>query len=347
MKALTVQPGVADSASIAEIGEPDVSEGAVLVEGLAVGVCGTDLEIMANEYGEAPPDEDRLVLGHESLGRVIEDSSGTFAPGDLVVGIVRVPDPVPCVNCAAGEADMCDNGQYTEHGIKGLHGFARERYRLRPECAVALDASLSSVGVLMEPLTIVTKAWEQIKRIGARATFAPHTVLVTGAGPIGQLAAMLGVREGLDVHVFDQRADGPKPELVQKMGAIYHYGAIEDLPVVPDIVLECTGAPALVVDVMSRNGANGIVCLTGVSTRGRTVPFDAGGFGREAVLENDVVFGSVNANRRHYLAAAITLAEADRGWLESLITRRVPLANFAETTTHRDDDIKAVIEIGT
>ena len=128
MRGLIVEAGKADSARLVDdLPEPDPAEGSVLVDGLALGICGTDREIATGQYGWAPPGEDRLILGHESLGRVREAAPGSgFTPGDLVVGIVRRPDPVPCPNCAAGEFDMCRNGQYTEHGIKGLHGFARE-----------------------------------------------------------------------------------------------------------------------------------------------------------------------------------------------------------------------------
>jgi glucose 1-dehydrogenase len=131
VKALTVVPGKQDSAELTDTPEPPVCEGAMLVPTIAVGVCGTDKEIVAGDYGEAAPGHDRLVIGHESLGRVMgaPDGSG-FSVGDLVVGIVRRPDPVPCASCAAGEWDMCTNGRYTERGIKGADGYASERYRI-------------------------------------------------------------------------------------------------------------------------------------------------------------------------------------------------------------------------
>ena len=128
MKALTVRPGMPDSARVDDVPEPAAAAGSVLVEALAVGVCGTDLEIVSGKYGWAPPGQERLILGHESLGRVVEAPAGSgFAPGDLVAGIVRLPDPVPCPNCAVGEWDMCRNGRYTEHGIKEVDGFCAER----------------------------------------------------------------------------------------------------------------------------------------------------------------------------------------------------------------------------
>src|SRR4051812_30570042 len=202
MRALTVVPGTADSARLDDVSEPAAEDGSVLVETLAIGICGTDIEIVSGKYGWPPPGKERLILGHESLGRVREAPADSgLAAGDLVVGIVRRPDPVPCANCAVGEWDMCRNGRYTERGIKALHGYGSERFRLQPEFAVRLDAGLETVGVLLEPTTVVAKAWEQIERIGSRATWHPRRVLVTGAGRIGLLAALLAVHRGLEVHV--------------------------------------------------------------------------------------------------------------------------------------------------
>ena len=212
MRAITVVPRQAGSARLDDVPEPDPSEGAVLVDGLALGICGTDGEIIRGEYAWAPEGEERLILGHESLGRVREapEDSGLSA-GDLVVGIVRRPDPVPCACCARGEWDFCRNGRYTERGIKEMHGYGSERWRVEPEFAVRLDPALEDVGVLLEPTSVVAKAWEQIERIGGRACFDARRVLVTGAGPIGLLAALLAVQRGYEVHVLDRVTDGPKP----------------------------------------------------------------------------------------------------------------------------------------
>ncbi len=163
MKAITVEPGKPGTARFEDVPEPDVREGSVLVEAVAVGVCGTDVEIAEGKYGWAPPGHSRLVLGHESLGRVLDPGpSGGLKKGDLVVGIVRRPDPVPCPNCAVGEWDMCRNGQYTERGIKEIHGFMSERWRIEPEYAIKVDPSLGILGVLLEPMTVIAKALEQV-----------------------------------------------------------------------------------------------------------------------------------------------------------------------------------------
>ena len=347
MRAITVEPGVKDSARLEQVPEPDPSQGTIVVRTLAMGVCGTDIEIVHGEYGQAPPGATRLILGHESLGEVVEAPRDSgLTRGQHVAGIVRRPDPVPCVSCAAGEWDMCVNGQYTEHGIKGLHGFGADYFRVAAGFAVPVDASLGLTGVLMEPTSVVAKAWDHIDRIASRSVWRPKTVLVTGAGPIGLLAALLAVQRGHTVHVLDRVTEGPKPGLVRDLGAEYHAESPEHLHQQVDVAIECTGVGALILQVMSAVAPAGIVCLTGVSSRGRDWPVDLQGLNRELVLENNVIFGSVNANRRHYEAAAEALTKADRGWLNRLITRQVPVESWADALARRPDDVKPIITFG-
>ncbi|HVV51002.1 MAG TPA: glucose 1-dehydrogenase [Polyangia bacterium] len=343
MRAITTRPGTADSARLEEIPEPPEASDTLLVDAVAIGVCGTDLEILSGAYGQPPPGHDRLVLGHENLGRVRSAPPGSaFAPGDLVVGVVRRPDPVPCASCAAGEWDMCRNGQFTERGISGRDGYASERYRLETAFAVAVPPALGDLAVLVEPATILAKAWEQIERIGKRAVWKPARVLVTGAGPIGLLAALLGRQRGLEVHVIDRVTDGPKPALVADLGATYHHGHVKEIPPC-DVVLECTGVGELVFDVLEGIGPDGIVCLTGVSSGARSIPINLTALNKQMVLENNVVFGAVNANLRHYASAVAALARADRRWLERLVSRRVPLERWQEALARGPADVKPVI----
>jgi len=347
VRAVTITPMRAGSAQIEELAEPRESDGPVLVETLAVGVCGTDIEIVSGAYGWAPPGHKRLVLGHESLGRVLEAPEGApVARGDLVVAFVRRPDPVPCYSCAVGEWDACKNGRYTEHGIKELDGFLRERYRAMPDALVKIDPGLGELGVLLEPTTIVAKAWAQVEAIGNRATWHPKTAVVTGAGPVGLLAAMLAVQRGLEVHVIDQMTDGIKPELVASLGAAYHTGRIADAVASPDVVIECTGVAPLVFEAMDAVGTGGVVCLTGVSSAGHSLELDGGSLNRDLVLTNKSVVGSVNANRGHYEAGVAALGAADRDWLGRLITRRVPLEQFKTALDHGPEDVKVVIDVG-
>jgi threonine dehydrogenase-like Zn-dependent dehydrogenase len=345
MRAISVVPGRPDQAELAEVPEPEPGPHELLVEVLLLGVCGTDREILAGEHGEPPEGRNRLILGHEMLARVREAPPGTgFEPGDLVAGIVRRPDPVPCPCCARGEWDMCRNGRYTERGIKGRDGYGAELVALEADFAVPVDPDLGELGVLVEPASVLAKAWEQIERIRGRAC-APHErVLVTGAGPIGLLAALMGVQRGFDVHVLDRAEEGIKPTLVRDLGAGYHTDTVAELGerMEIDIVVECTGAAQLVVDAMQRTAPGAVVCLTGVAPS-RTLSVDVGAINNEIVLENDVVFGSVNAARRHFDDAVTALREADREWVTRLITRRVPLDRWQEALSKRDD-IKVVIE---
>jgi threonine dehydrogenase-like Zn-dependent dehydrogenase len=343
LRAITVEPGTANSIKLEDLPAPE-ADGALLVRALALGVCGTDRDIIAGHYGWAPPGARRLVLGHESLGKVERAPSGSdFKAGDLVVGIVRRPDPVPCPACAVDEWDMCRNGQYTERGIKEINGYGAERYSLEPDFAVKVDPALGTLGVLIEPASVIAKAWDHIERIGRRTKYwKPRRLMVTGAGPVGLLAALFGAQRGLEIHVLDRNTEGPKPALVRDLGGTYHTGDFSGVKA--DIVIECTGAAQVIRDAVACTASDGITCLAGIGAPGKKTPIDISSINRTMVLENDVVFGSVNANRAHYRAAAEALAKADKKWLGRLITRRVPLSHWHEAFERRQGDIKVIID---
>ena len=340
---MTVIPGRADSAELTDIPEPQPKDGELLVEPVRLGVCGTDREILDGDHGEPPPGHERLVIGHELLGRV-KEAGGGFEEGQLVAGIVRRPDPVPCACCARGEWDMCRNGEYTERGIKGLDGYGAELVTIEPDFAIPIPDELGELGVLTEPSSVLAKAWEQIGRIATRACNVQERVLVTGAGPIGLLAALMGVQRGLDVHVYDHNKGGPKEALTRDLGGSYHSDAESLARISPDVLIECTGVPAVIRDCLGATGPAGIVCLTGVTEPKKIFELDVGAINRTMVLDNDCVFGTVNANRRHYEMAAQALARADKSWLARLITRRVPLDRWSEALEHRKGDIKVIVD---
>ncbi|QGK71768.1 alcohol dehydrogenase catalytic domain-containing protein [Allosaccharopolyspora coralli] len=345
MRAATVVPGDPDSAGVSELPGPTPQPGELLVEGLLAGMCATDREVAASTHGVLPPGHDRLVLFHESVGRVLHAPAiSGFHEGDFVAGVVRRPDPKPCGACAAGEWDFCLNGEFTERGIKGLDGFGAQRWTVEPRFAIPVPAALGELGVLTEPTSVVAKAWEQVELIGRRSFFAPRRVLVTGAGPIGLLAALLAVQQGLEVHVLDRVDDGPKPDLVAELGATYHRDVMA-IGFEPDVVVEATGSGEVVFEVLQRTARNAITVLTGISGGDRTVPIPAGAINNELVLDNDVVVGSVNANLRHYRSAVQALAAADPEWLSSLITRRLPLDKWPDGFSGGPHDIKTVVEL--
>jgi threonine dehydrogenase-like Zn-dependent dehydrogenase len=156
---------------------------------------------------------------------------------------------------------------------------------------------------------------------------------------------MMGRQRELEVHVLDIVTDGPKPGLVADLGAHYHSTGIKELASKADIVIECTGIGQLVFDILSATPAGAITCLAGISSGGRTINADFGTLNKSMVLENDVVFGSVNANRRHYEMAVNALAQADHAWLQRIANRRVPLKQWHDATTRGPHDVKTLIQL--
>ena len=347
MRAIAIVPGRPETAGVIELAEPPASEGSILVRTRLIGMCGTDVEIARDGYGVPPAGEERLVLGHESLGEVIEaPAESGFQAGDLVVGVVRRPDPLPCPACAADEWDMCHTGEFVERGIKGHHGYGSERFRLDPRFAIGLPPRVGDVGVLLEPTSVVAKAFEHAERIGSRAQFEPKVALITGAGPIGLLAAMLARQRGLETHVVDIVTEGAKPRLVADLGAQYHSSAVSELPIAPDIVIECTGIGQLAVAATRLAAPGAVVALTGISHSDRVTEAHPDVMNKALVLGNKAVFGTVNAARRHYDQAADALAQADPDWLARIITRRLPADQWPAALEKRPEDIKIVIDMG-
>lgn len=343
---MTVRPGQKGTAAVEEVPDLDSRDGALLVRGRAAGVCGTDREIADGAYGTPPFGEERLVIGHESLGEVLEAPAGSgFAPGDLVVGIVRRPDPAPCSACAAGEWDMCRNDGFGERGIVRLHGYGSERWRVEPDFAVPILPRLGELGVLLEPTSVLAKAWDQVDKISRRAFFHRGRALITGAGPIGLMACLLGVQRGYEVHAVDLAQGGPKRDLVEDLRARYHAGDAADIDVDVDVVIECTGLGSVGRAAARRLASGGIMCLTGIMNLDPALDLDATTMNRNMVLHNQVLFGTVNAGRRHWEQAAEALAAADPAWLGRLITRRVPLTSWTDALDRHPEDIKVVVDL--
>jgi hypothetical protein len=342
MQAITVIPMQAGSARLDDVAEPLGEEGDLLVQTLAVGVCGTDLEISRGGYGRAPPGRDRLVLGHESLGRVLgAPGSSGLRPGDLVVGIVREPDPEPCVSCAAGEWDMCRNGRYTEHGIKQLDGFLRERYRIDSDHVVKLDRLWSGPGCCWSrpawsPRPGTTSSGSRPGRSGARGSSWS-----SGPAPSACSPPCWRSSAAWRSMCWTGVTEGPKPDLVADLGATYHTGPVADAVAHADVIVECTGAGELVLDAIAKAGPDGIVCLTGVSSPGRTLTIDPGALNRELVLENGWCSAASTPT------AAITrrprprwLRPTSRGWSASS-----PGGSPSAALQRRPDDVKAIVDL--
>jgi threonine dehydrogenase-like Zn-dependent dehydrogenase len=342
VRGITVEPGSSDSLRLQDLPEPDPGPDDLLVEVLAVGICGTDHEILEGDIGYPPDGQRRLVLGHEAIARVLEaPDHSRFSPGDLAAPIVRRPDPVPCPNCAIGEWDMCQNGRFVEAGIRGLDGYAVERLALPESFAIQVAGDAGLLGFLVEPASVVAKAWEHVLHIGARGLWAPRSALVTGAGPIGLLAALFALAYCEQVHVLDRAVDGPKPALTGDLGAVYHHDGLGAIDERFDVVLECTGDVEMMMEAPTMTHPNGITCLLGVTDEGSSTD---SGFARDMVLGNRVMFGTVNANRRHYEEAARMLDDTDESWLARMVDRRVSLDRWEDAYEPDSDAVKTIIE---
>lgn len=357
MKAVVTYPRKRGSIEMIEIERPKVAPGTVLIAMRDVGIDGTDLEVIGGAHGGVvPAGSAYLILGHESLGQIQEVGRGVsgFFEGDWVVCTVRRPDG--CPNCRRGESDMCLWGGYTERGIKGAHGYLAEVVVERPEFMVRVPPRLSSVGALVEPLSINVKAIEQAWTIQARMRWEPRTALVFGLGTIGILGAMLLAKRGLDVTMYSR--DSPrskKARMIKEIGI--DYISAQDTPRVADLakrferidfMLEATGAAAVAAHAMLLIPANGVLCLLSVTGTSKRLPLDVAAINQRLVLGNGVVFGSVNSNRTHFTQALRELDVFDQRWpgfMERLISRRVPLAQYQSAFETRDSDIKVLIQV--
>lgn len=330
MKALVVEPGRAGSTRVEELPATIVSDGEVPVRVLEVGVCGTDREIVHGLFGIAPDGEELLVLGHEALGIVERDGHG-FARGDLVSATVR-RSCGHCFACGEGSPDSCLTGDYSERGITRLHGYARELVGESPDHLVPIPSSLGRLGVLAEPTSACSRALRHARTIGGRQPWALRQALVIGAGAIGTLVTYLLRLDGVDVLTVSLEASKP---FVEESGA--RYVSLADTAVAElgrfDLVVQCAGNAQLMADSLGLLRRSGVACLLGIDGREQTVGLDGRTIGVDAVLENRVLFGSVNAQRQDWVSGIDALDATRRRWpgaLEQLIGLRVPLDRFED-----------------
>ncbi|MEM7233724.1 MAG: glucose 1-dehydrogenase [Planctomycetota bacterium] len=338
MKAIAVKPGVPDSVHLTSLDKPSVSDIAdgrgVLVEVLQVGVDGTDKEINAAEYGDAPPGYDFLVIGHESFGRVVEVGPNVteFEPGDFVAATVRRPGK--SIYDDIGHYDMTTDETYYERGINLLHGFLTEFYVESPEYLIRVPSGIKDVGVLMEPMSVVEKGIYQADEIQRRLrVWEPKNALVLGAGAIGQLATLVLRLRGLDV-VTVARTPGPhlKSQQVEALGAKYISSKEKDLDQISeehgpfDIVFEATGHSGVTWKSLEVVAKNGILILTSITGGDREVTIPADKINIEFVLYNKVMFGTVNAHRGYFEMGVKNFALAESqypGWLSKLLSNPI------------------------
>lgn len=337
---------------------------------LDVGVCGTDREICAFQYGTPPAGSPHLVIGHESLGEVVEVGSAVsrVRRGDLVVTMVRRPcEHADCLACRADRQDFCYTGDFSERGIKGAHGFMTEFVVDDEKYMNVVPGALRDVGVLVEPLTIAEKALEQIWDVQRRlpwdcphrATKGPghcHRAVVLGAGPVGLLGAMALAAVDFEVWVYSREAaPNPKSQIVEAVGGHYVSAATHSIEQLAaqvgniDVIYEASGASGVSFAMLQALGTNGVFVFTGVPGRKAPIEVDTDLLMRDLVLKNQLVFGTVNAGRRTFEDAIRDLGVFTQRWpdaVRALITGRHPLEAHRDLLLGPATGIKNVIAFG-
>ena len=355
---------------IINLAEPQLlSPTEVKLRMIEAGVCGTDKEICAFEYGTPPRGSSDLVIGHESLGEVVEVGAKVtrVKPGDLVVPMVRRPCPHDyCPGCRSGRQDFCFTGDFTERGIKERHGFMAQFVVDDEQYMNPVPREMREIAVLVEPLTIAEKAliqaWQVQQRLPWSCPATPgqahahcHRAVVLGAGPVGLLGAMALVKNGFDTYVYAREATpNPKAEILKMIGATYLSAETDSLEALTarvgnvDLVYEATGASRLAFDMIQHLGTNGIFVFTGVPGRKGPVEVDTDLMMRNLVLKNQVVFGTVNAGRDAFEASIRDLGAFLASWPEavrSIITGRFPMEAHGDLLSGKSGGIKNVIQL--
>ncbi|WP_447601155.1 glucose 1-dehydrogenase [Nitrospira sp. Nam80] len=364
MKAVAVIPGRSNSIHLAELPKPavgDIPRGrGVLVQVIRVGVDGTDKEINAAEYGEAPSGYEFLVIGHECLGRVFEigPNVSELAAGDYVVPTVRRPGT--SFYDQIGQYDMTTEDTYYERGINLRHGFLTELFVEDPEYLVKVPHGLKHVAVLLEPASVIEKgiiqAYEAQRRL---KIWRPRRAAVLGAGTVGLLAALSLRMRGLEVTSFGKNERASKNvELLGRLGV--RYVSTTDQPIKDaaarygpfDLMFEATGYSPLAFEAMECLGKNGVLILASVTGGNRSIQVPADLINLGFVLGNKVVVGTVNANREYFEAGVYDLCRAELefpGWLSQLLTHPVfGLENYEAmmtTLTTETDAIKVFVNV--
>jgi threonine dehydrogenase-like Zn-dependent dehydrogenase len=349
VQALTVAPGSANTARLEEVPAPIPAAGEVLVRTLELGVCGTDREIIAGHVGRAPEGMQRMVLGHEVVGRVERDSDG-FAAGELVAATVRRRCAICDGHCPPGSYDSCDGADPPERGVHGLDGFGSELFAEQPENLVRVPTALGRVGVLGEPMSICERGVRHAFAVGERQPWRPRRALVLGAGAIGALSTALLRLRGLDVFTLARGPAGSeKAAIVEQLDARYVSTAdttIADVAaeVQPDVVIEATGDGGVIQAAAAALGPNGVACILGVDQKAGVRTLDPRVLSVDYVVGNRALIGSVNAGERDWSAGIDSLGRVEQRWpgvLTQMIGLRVDPDAWADAVAYRG--VKATI----
>jgi len=346
MKAIAVTPGTPSSVHLREIPEPSLDQfpngKGVQVKVLKVGVDATDKEINDALYGNAPPGDDYLVLGHESFGVVeaVGENVTRVKPGDYVTATVRRPGS--SIYDLIGTYDMTSEETYYERGINLRHGFLTERFVDEEDYIIRVPQGLTHLHVLMEPMSCAAKAVHQAYEVQRRMkVWSPKVAWVMGAGQIGLLTTLALRLKGLQVFTI-ARTPGPhlKQEIASGLEATYISTKDQDLEELvketgrPDVIVDATGSSVIAFEGMKYLGHNGVLVFTSVTGEDAQHELPTDKINLEWVLGNKLLLGSVNANREHFELGIRDLALGEvmfPGVVEKILTSPVDgLDNYQE-----------------
>lgn len=361
MKAIVVKPGK-PGVSLTDRKAPPNRDGLVTLKPRLVGICGTDREIISAYYGQAPPGDEFLTIGHESLCSVSDPGNSGLKEGQLVVPTVR-RSCGQCWSCLHGQSDMCFTGNYKERGINGLDGYNSEIVVESTEYMAPVPDGIGDFAVLTEPMTIGEKAIAQAINLQKRVDwtwdckegFSCKKALVLGTGPVGLLAALVAKVRGFRVWAADRHGADTERALLLKSAGVEHIDSQEtsltDFATSIgqfDLIVEATGDAAVGLDIIPSLGPNGIIALTGIPGGSQTYQMPAVQIMRSMVLKNLVVVGIVNANLSYFkeaLSDMVSIEKACPGVLAKMVTHRFPPEEFAAAYSEKGADaVKVTID---
>ena len=364
MKAISLVPGTTN-VSLEEVPEPQITApDEIKVKVLQVGICGTDREEAEGGRADAPPGEEKLVLGHEMFGEVVETGAEVtlVQKGDFGVFSVR-RGCGKCPACNSNRSDMCFTGEYTERGIKEINGFQSEYVVDKEQYFVKVPEVIKDIGVLTEPMSVAAKAIDEAMIIQkARFSsiedtehwFKGKKALVAGIGAIGLLGAFALRLRGAEVYGLDiVDEDSLRPEILKQIGGKYIDGRTTETSDIDekighfDFIFEATGFAELMIELIDSLAINGIYVATGIPGENRPVCINGPDLMRQMVLKNQVVLGSVNASPAHFALAVADLEGFKEKWPEAtgrLITERIPHTEFKKALRRSNEEIKVVVE---
>ena len=294
--------------------EPPVGATDTLVEVIATGICGSDLHGYTGENGRRHPGQ---VMGHETVGRVLEDRTGTHRVGGLVT-VNPVLGCRSCPKCAQGMPHRCPSRRVIGVDPAISAAFA-ERMAVPAHNIVPLpDGTPAEVGSLIEPLAV---GYHAIAQGGP----VPDTVYVVGGGPIGQAAAIAARRVGSSTVVVAELAPARRG-LLTRLGFIAvdperqsAEEVKETLGGPPELVIDAVGTSRTLRDALDISALGGRIVLVGMGTP--TVEFAA-----YAVSTGErSIIGSFSYDEAAFRDTAVWAA-AHAADLDPLIERRIGLA---------------------